>query len=105
MKKEQTTNNIKIPSKNLKILNKNFPHCFNKDGFFDFKKFKQEFSKNEDIDFSNESYGMDWLGKNYARLLASDEAATLLKENIDWNKKSENKISFDSKLKLSRFNF
>ncbi len=83
--KESITNNIKIPSKNLKILKKNFSHCFDKEGNFDFEKFKQELSKNEDIDFSNESYGMDWLGKNYARLLASDEATTLLKENKDWN--------------------
>ncbi len=89
MKNQQTTTNIKIPSKNLKILKKHFSHCFNKEGNFDFEKLKQEFSKSEEIDFSNESYGMDWLGKNYARLLASDEATTLLKENEDWNKKNQ----------------
>ncbi|MDD3178476.1 MAG: site-specific DNA-methyltransferase [Candidatus ainarchaeum sp.] len=88
-----TTNNIKIPSKDLEILKTNFSHCFNKKGNFDFEKFKQELSKNEDIDFSNESYGMDWLGKSYARLLANDEATTLLKENKEWNKKPENKNS------------
>lgn len=91
--KQSITNNIKIPSKDLAILKKNFSHCFNKNGNFDFEKLKQELSKNEDIDFSNESYGMDWLGKNYARLLASDEATTLLKEDEDWNKKQENKNS------------
>ncbi|MDD3976416.1 MAG: site-specific DNA-methyltransferase [Candidatus ainarchaeum sp.] len=88
-----TTNNIKIPSKDLEILKTNFSHCFNKKGNFDFEKFKKELSKNEDIDFSNESYGMDWLGKSYARLLANDEATTLLKENKEWNKKPENKNS------------
>ncbi len=93
MEKQLITNNIKSPSKNLEILKKNFSNCFNKEGNFDFEKFKQELSKNEDIDFSNESYGMDWLGKNYARLLASDEATTLLKENEEWNKKPENKNS------------
>lgn len=91
--KESTTNNIKIPSKNLEILKKNFSHCFDKNDNFDFEKFKQELSKNEDIDFSNESYGMDWLGKNYARLLASDEATTLLKASTEWNTKEENKNS------------
>lgn len=91
--KQSTTNNIKIPSKNLEILKQNFSHCFNKEGNFDFEKFKQELSKNEDIDFSNESYGMDWLGKSYARLLACDDAKTLLKENEDWNKKPQNKNS------------
>lgn len=74
-------------------MKKNFSHCFDKEGDFDFEKFKQELSKNEDIAFSNESYGMDWLGKSYARLLGSDEATTLLKENEDWNKKAENKNS------------
>lgn len=93
MKKQQTTNSIKIQSKNLEILKKHFPHCFDKNGKFDLEKFKKELSKNEDIDFSNESYGMDWLGKSYARLLASDEATTLLKENKEWNKKDENKNS------------
>jgi adenine-specific DNA-methyltransferase len=93
MKKQQTTNSIKIQSKNLEILKKHFPHCFDKNGNFYLEKFKQELSKNEDIDFSNESYGMDWLGKSYARLLASDEATTLLKENKEWNKKTENKNS------------
>ena len=85
------TKELKIPSKNLSILKQNFPHCFDQNGNFDFNKFKQELSKDEDIDFSNESYGMDWLGKSYARLIATDEATTLLKENEEWNKKEENK--------------
>ena len=92
MEKQQITNNIKIPNKNLEKLKKDFPQCFDKNGNFDFEKFKKELSKNE-IDFSKESYGMDWLGKSYARLLATDEATTLLKENEEWNKKDENKNS------------
>lgn len=93
MNKQVIINNIKTPNTNLEILKKNFSHCFNKEGNFNFEKFKQELSKNEDIDFSNESYGMDWLGKSYARLLACDEAITFLKENEDWNKKPQNKNS------------
>lgn len=88
MKKQLTTNNIAIPNKNLDILKKNFPHCFDKNGDFDFEKFKKELSKTE-IDFSKESYGMDWLGKSYARLLASDEATTLLKEDEKFNQKQD----------------
>ncbi|WP_421077340.1 DNA methyltransferase [Methanothermococcus sp. Ax23] len=92
MKKEQITKNITVPNKNMEILKKYFSHCFDKNGNFDFEKFKKELSKNE-MDFSKESYGMDWLGKSYARLLASDEARTLLKENEEWNKKEEHKNS------------
>jgi adenine-specific DNA-methyltransferase len=92
MNKQQTTNNITVPNKDLEILKKHFSHCFNKNKDFDIEKFKKELSKNE-IDFSKESYGMDWLGKSYTRILASDEATTLLKEDVDFNKNNENKKS------------
>lgn len=93
MKEESVTNTIKVKDKKINVLKKNFSHCFDKNGRFDFNKFKKDFSKQTDLDFSNESYGMDWLGKSYARLLASDEATTLLKEDKGWNEKEENKKS------------
>lgn len=89
MNKQTTTNNIKALNKDVEIIKKHFSHCFDKNGNFDLEKFKNELSKNE-IDFSNESYGMDWLGKSYARLLASDEATTLLKEDKKWNDQPQN---------------
>jgi len=91
-KKQKITNDIKVPNKNMEVLKKYFSHCFNKNGNFNIEKFKQELSENE-IDFYKESYGMDWLGKSYARLLASDSATTLLKEDEEFNKKEENKTS------------
>jgi adenine-specific DNA-methyltransferase len=90
--KQNTTQNITAPNNDLEILKKNFPHCFNKNGNFDFDKFRKEL-QNKEIDFSKESYGMDWLGKSYARLLATDPAKTLIKEDKDWNSKEENKNS------------
>lgn len=89
---QNTTNNIVIPNNDMEILKINFPHCFDKNGDFDFEKFKKELSTNE-VNFSKESYGMDWLGKSYARLLASDSAKTLIKEDKEWNSKDENKNS------------
>ncbi len=53
-------------------------------------QWKKQFLENIEIDFSKESYGLDWLGKSYSRLLASDEATTLLKEDEKWNKKNKN---------------
>lgn len=91
-KEQKTTGNIQPPNKNLEILKQNFPSCFDKNGEFDFEKFKIQLSKNE-INFSKESYGMDWLGKSYARLLATDETTTLLKEDEVFNQKEENKNS------------
>ena len=90
--KQNTTQNIIAPNHDLEILKKNFSHCFDKNGDFNFEKFKKELESNE-INFSKESYGMDWLGKSYARLLATDPAKTLIKENTDWNEKPENKNS------------
>ena len=83
------THNIKPPNFDLDVLKKNFAHCFDKDGNFDLEKFKNHLSQQE-ISFSTESYGLDWLGKSYARLLASDPATTLLKEDNIHNNKPEN---------------
>jgi adenine-specific DNA-methyltransferase len=91
-KEQKITGNIQPPNKDLEILKKNFPNCFDKSGNLDFNKFKKQLSKNE-INFSKESYGMDWLGKSYARLLATDETTTLLKEDEIFNQKEENKNS------------
>lgn len=87
---EFITSNITSQSKEMEILRKHFPHCFDKNGDFQFEKFKQHLSEKE-VSFSKESYSMDWLGKSYARLLASDPAITLLKENREHNQKEENK--------------
>lgn len=89
---QNITQNITATNNDLEILKKNFQHCFDKNGCFDFDKFKKELVTNE-INFSKESYGMDWLGKSYARLLATDPAKTLIKEDKDWNSKEENKTS------------
>src|SRR5690554_2263562 len=89
---QKITSNIKVPNNNTEILKKHFGHCFDKNGNFDIEKFKQELSENE-IDFYKESYGLDWLGKSYARVLASDPTTTLLKEDEEFNAREENKDS------------
>lgn len=90
MSKEQIiTTEIKVPNKDLETLRINFPHCFDKEGNFQLEKFKNNLTEKE-INFSTESYGLDWLGKSYARLLASDSATTLLKPDETHNAKPEN---------------
>lgn len=86
---QKITTDIKVPNKDLETLRKHFPHCFDKDGNFQIEKFKNNLTEKE-INFSNESYGLDWLGKSYARLLASDPATTLLKADETHNAKPEN---------------
>lgn len=75
------------------MLEKDFPQCFDKNGDFDFEKIKQEMKSNK-VDFSKESYSLEWLGKSYARLLANDAATTLLKEDSELNKKLNTPRSF-----------
>mgnify|MGYP000891884902 CR=1 FL=1 len=90
MSKEQTvTTNIKASDNDWEILKNHFPQCFDKNGNFQFEKFKSILKKKE-IRFSAESYGLEWLGKSYARLLASDEATTLLREVEEHNQKPKN---------------
>ncbi len=88
-KEQKITTDIKVPNKDLEALRINFPHCFDKDGNFQLEKFKANLTEKE-INFSTESYGLDWLGKSYARLLASDPATTLLKADETHNSKPEN---------------
>ena len=88
-KEQKITTDIKVPNKDLEALRINFPHCFDKDGNFQLEKFKSNLTEKE-INFSTESYGLDWLGKSYARLLASDPATTLLKADQTHNSKPEN---------------
>ncbi len=98
MKTQNITDNITPPS-NLEFLKKYFSHCFDKGWNFEFEKFRKEIADSGEVDFSKESYWMDWLWKSYARLLASDSATTLLQEDKEWNTKDENKDSENLLLK------
>ena len=89
--KQNITEEIKI-DENLEILKKYFPSCFDKDGKFNLEKFKEEINVKK-LNLSKESYGLEWLGKSYARVLTFEPARTLLRENENWNKKPENKNS------------
>jgi len=86
---QKVTGETKVPDRDLEALKTHFSHFFDKNGKFDIEKFKQNLSEKE-INFSTESYGLDWLGKSYARLLASDPATTLLKADEAHNDKTEN---------------
>ncbi|MGE1061782.1 site-specific DNA-methyltransferase [Megasphaera paucivorans] len=77
-------------SKEMTVLKEYFPSCFKADGSFDMYRFS-EFLKDK-IDISHEGYELKFLGKNYAKMLASldtetviipDEAHNSLPENID----------------------
>jgi len=79
-------------SKQLEVLKKHFPQCFDKHGALMPHKL-QEIVGDSGADFSKESYGLNWLGKSYARLLANENPRSLLSEDKKHNAKPENKNS------------
>jgi len=84
--------NITANSKQLEILKKNFPQCFDKNGNFIAHKMEEIVTGNG-LELSKESYSLNWLGKSYARLLANENPLTMLKEDKEHNSLEENKDS------------
>ena len=82
---------IAVNTKEIEILKKHFPNCFNKDGEFQMDKFEKRIS--QEVDVTKEGYELRWLGKNYARLLANVETETMIVDDKEHNDKVENKNS------------
>lgn len=87
-----TNDKTSLNDKEISILKENFPSCFRADGFFDIVRFS-EYLKDR-IDISHEGYELKFLGKSYAKMLASldtetvivpDDAHNSLPENINSN--------------------
>lgn len=75
-------------SREMDILKEHFPSCFHSDGSFDLGRF-QEFL-NDKVAVTHEGYELKFLGKNYARLLASVDTTTVIVPDEEHNSKPEN---------------
>lgn len=84
--------NVTTKSKQIQLLKKHFPQCFDKQGKFMPERL-QEVVGDEGIELSKESYSLNWLGKSYARLLANENPRTWLAEDKEHNQKPENQNS------------
>ena len=60
----------------LEVLHTHFPQCFNKEGHFDLDRFKDHVKA--EVDVTHEGYDLNFLGKNYAKLLASVDTTTVI---------------------------
>lgn len=80
--------NITPGSREISILKEYFPACFHPDGSFDLDRFKEYL--NDKIAITNEGYELRFLGKNYARLLASMDTTTVIVPDETHNSKPEN---------------
>ena len=81
-------NENKLPnSKEIEVLKEHFPACF-RDGEFDIERFKEYLG--DSLTVNNEGYELRFLGKNYARLLASVDTTTVIVPDEEHNAKPEN---------------
>jgi adenine-specific DNA-methyltransferase len=84
LKNESVTSNAKT----LELLHTHFPQCFNKIGEFDIDKFKDQIKI--DVDVTHEGYDLNFLGRNYSKLLASVDTTTVILPDMEHNAKPEN---------------
>lgn len=75
-------------SREMNILKEYFPSCFHRDGSFDLSRFQELLS--DKVDVTHEGYELKFLGKNYARLLASVDTTTVIVPDEEHNSKPEN---------------
>lgn len=93
IKEETLYSNIEtVNSKQLAVLKKHFPQCFDKSGNFIQEKMLEVVNANE-VELSKESYTLNWLGKSYARLLTNLPPKTLINEDVAHNQLEHNKDS------------
>ena len=82
-------NESAVPNgREMDVLKTYFPSCFHTDGSFDLTRF-QEFLSDK-VDVAHEGYELRFLGKNYARLLASMDTTTVIVPDEEHNSKAEN---------------
>lgn len=84
----QSNETVTSNAQTVEVLHTHFPQCFNKEGLFDIDKFKNLIKA--DVDVTHEGYDLNFLGKNYAKLLASVDTSTVIQPDMEHNTKPEN---------------
>ena len=87
----ENNKNVDINTNKINKLKELFPNCFNSNGEFDMFVFEEELKSNTSI--VKEGYGLNFLGKNYAKYISSLDTETILVPDEENNKKEENKNS------------
>ncbi len=85
---EKANENLSFNDKQMQALKEHFPACFKADGSFDVTRFKEELK--DKVDFIHEGYELRFLGKSYAKLIASLDTTTVITPNTAHNVLPEN---------------
>lgn len=85
---EKSNESVAINDKEIAILKEHFPACFKNDGSFDIERFKETLK--DKVDVVHEGYELKFLGKSYAKLLASLDTTTVITPNEEHNSQPEN---------------
>jgi DNA modification methylase len=85
---EERNETVKINDTEIAVLKEHFPACFNPDGSFDVERLAAQLS--DKVSISHEGYELRFLGKSYAKLLASIDTTTVIKPDTEHNSKPEN---------------
>ena len=88
---EKSNENVAINDKEIAVLREHFPACFKNDGSFDIERFKETLK--DKVDVVHEGYELKFLGKSYAKLLASLDTTTVITPNEEHNNQPENENS------------
>lgn len=87
----ENNKNIDVNVDKMNKLKEMFPNCFNSNGEFDISVFEEELKTNTSV--IKEGYGLNFLGKNYAKYVASLDTETILVPDEENNNKDDNKNS------------
>ena len=78
----------------LEILKTHFPECFDKEGKLLVDKLEKSLMGGGGVEFSKESYSLNWLGKSYASVLRNEPPTTWIKPNHSFNSTHPNSQNF-----------
>ena len=84
----ENNNNKTINEDKISNLKQIIPNCFDKDGRLDLELLKKEF--NTDLEFSKESFELNFLGKSYAKMITGLDTETVIEPDLGHNNKEEN---------------
>lgn len=80
-----------IDTEKVEALKKIIPGCFDKEGKLDIELLKKELK--DDIDFTKESFELNFLGKSYAKMIAGLDTETVLEPDVEHNGEDVNRNS------------